>query len=123
MGTPLLNAPQSAILGMHGIFKRPVVINNEVIIRPMMYDSPRLYHCLFRLDLNSMFTVRELLLYSWSSPGQSAWEIFLCLIYFFLRRYVALTYDHRIIDGKDAVTFLKDIKQGVEDPSRLLLEL
>jgi 2-oxoglutarate dehydrogenase E2 component (dihydrolipoamide succinyltransferase) len=73
MGTPLLNGGQSAVLGMHGIFKRPVVIDNEVKIRPMMY--------------------------------------------------VALTYDHRIIDGSDAVVFLKDIKNSVEDPSRLLLDL
>lgn len=73
MGTPILNPPQSAVLGMHGIFKRPVVVDNKVEIRPMMY--------------------------------------------------VALTYDHRIIDGKDAVTFLKDIKNAVEDPARLLLEL
>ena len=62
MGTPIINPPQSAILGMHGIFKRPVAIGNEVKIRPMMY--------------------------------------------------IALTYDHRIIDGKDAVTFLKDIKNA-----------
>lgn len=72
-GTPILNPPQSAILGMHGIFKRPVVVDGEIQIRPMMY--------------------------------------------------VALTYDHRIIDGGDAVTFLKDIKQQVEDPSRMLLDL
>lgn len=73
MGTPILNPPQSAVLGMHGIFKRPVVVDNEVVIRPMMY--------------------------------------------------VALTYDHRIIDGSDAVTFLKDIKNSVEDPTRLLFDL
>lgn len=73
MGTPILNPPQSAVLGMHGIFKRPVVIDGQIVIRPMMY--------------------------------------------------VALTYDHRIIDGKDAVTFLRDIKNAVEDPARLLLEL
>lgn len=73
MGTPILNTPQSAVLGMHGIFKRPVVVGDKIEIRPMMY--------------------------------------------------VALTYDHRIIDGKDAVTFLKDVKNAVEDPSRLLLEL
>jgi len=72
-GTPILNPPQSAILGMHGIFKRPVVVDGKVEIRPMMY--------------------------------------------------VALTYDHRIIDGGDAVTFLKDIKQQVEDPARMLLDL
>lgn len=73
MGTPLLNAGQSAVLGMHGIFKRPVVVNGEIKIRPMMY--------------------------------------------------VALTYDHRIIDGSDAVRFLVDIKNSVEDPSRLLLDI
>jgi len=73
MGTPIINAPQSAILGMHGIFKRPVAIDDQVVIRPMMY--------------------------------------------------IALSYDHRLIDGKDAVLFLKDIKNNIEDPSRLLLDL
>jgi len=73
MGTPIINAPQSAILGMHGIFKRPVAIDDQVVIRPMMY--------------------------------------------------IALSYDHRLIDGKDAVLFLKDIKNAIEDPSRLLLDL
>merc|ERR1712176_936777 len=72
-GTPIINPPQSAILGMHGTFERPVAINGKVEIRPMMY--------------------------------------------------VALTYDHRIVDGREAVTFLKGIKQKVEDPRRLLLDL
>merc|ERR1711879_355658 len=71
MGTPIINPPQSAILGMHGITKRPVVVNDQVVIRPMMY--------------------------------------------------LALTYDHRLLDGKTAVTFLKSIKESVEDPRRLLL--
>ena len=73
MGTPIVNPPQSAILGMHGIFKRPVVINDKIEVRQMMY--------------------------------------------------VALTYDHRLIDGSGAVGFLKRIKEGVEDPSKLLLDL
>lgn len=73
MGTPILNAPQSAILGMHGINNRPVVVNGSVEIRPMMF--------------------------------------------------VALTYDHRIIDGREAVTFLKTVKELIEDPRRILLEL
>jgi len=73
MGTPIINAPQSAILGMHGIVKRPVAIDDQVVIRPMMY--------------------------------------------------IALSYDHRLIDGKDAVLFLKDIKNAIEDPTRLLLDL
>lgn len=72
-GTPILNPPQSAILGMHGIFKRPVAIGDKIEIRPMMY--------------------------------------------------IALTYDHRIIDGSTAVTFLKDIKNAIEDPQRLLLDV
>jgi len=72
-GTPIINPPQSAILGMHGTFERPVAINGKVEIRPMMY--------------------------------------------------IALTYDHRLIDGREAVTFLKGIKQKVEDPRRLLLDL
>lgn len=73
MGTPILNMPQSAILGMHGIHKRPIAVGDKVEIRPMMY--------------------------------------------------VGLTYDHRIIDGGTAVQFLKSIKNGVEDPSRLLFEI
>jgi len=73
ISTPILNLPQSAILGLHGIFKRPVAINGKVEIRPMMY--------------------------------------------------IALTYDHRIIDGREAVTFLKQVKELVEDPHRILLDL
>jgi len=73
MGTPIINLPQSAILGMHGIFDRPVAVNGKVEIRPMMY--------------------------------------------------VALTYDHRIIDGREAVLFLRKIKDCVEDPVRLVLDL
>lgn len=73
-GTPIINLPQSAILGMHGIFKRPVVVEGDKIeVRPMMY--------------------------------------------------VALTYDHRLIDGREAVTFLRKVKAGVEDPRRMLLDL
>lgn len=73
MSTPILNPPQSGILGMHKIEDRPVVINGKIEIRPMMY--------------------------------------------------IALSYDHRIIDGKEAVTFLVKVKEGIEDPSRLLLEI
>ena len=73
MSTPLLNPPQSAILGMHKIQQRPVVENGEIVARPVMY--------------------------------------------------IALSYDHRIIDGREAVQFLVSIKEAVEDPSRLLIEL
>ena len=73
MSTPILNTPQSAILGMHTIKQRPVVVDGEIVARPMMY--------------------------------------------------IALTYDHRIIDGKDAVLFLVAIKDALEDPARLLLNL
>lgn len=73
LSTPILNPPQSAILGMHAIIKRPIAIEDQVVIRPMMY--------------------------------------------------LALSYDHRIIDGKDSVQFLMHIKQSIEDPSRLLLDL
>ncbi|XP_034233471.1 dihydrolipoyllysine-residue succinyltransferase component of 2-oxoglutarate dehydrogenase complex, mitochondrial-like [Thrips palmi] len=66
MGTPIINPPQSAILGMHGTFERPVAIKGQVVIRPMMY--------------------------------------------------IALTYDHRLIDGREAVLFLRKIKAAVEDP-------
>ena len=73
LSTPILNTPQSAILGMHKIEKRPVVLNDEVVIRPMMY--------------------------------------------------VALSYDHRIVDGREAVTFLKRIKEFVENPERMMMEI
>ncbi|XP_077587282.1 dihydrolipoyllysine-residue succinyltransferase component of 2-oxoglutarate dehydrogenase complex, mitochondrial [Stigmatopora nigra] len=72
-GTPIINPPQSAILGMHGIFDRPVAVAGKVEIRPMMY--------------------------------------------------VALTYDHRLVDGREAVTFLRKIKSVVEDPRVLLLDM
>lgn len=70
MGTPIINPPQSAILGMHGIFERPIALNGQVVIRPMMY--------------------------------------------------IALTYDHRLIDGREAVLFLRKIKEGVEDPATIV---
>jgi 2-oxoglutarate dehydrogenase E2 component (dihydrolipoamide succinyltransferase) len=73
MSTPIVNPPQSGVLGMHAIQERPVAIDGEVVIRPMMY--------------------------------------------------VALTYDHRIVDGREAVTFLKRIKDTVENPARMLLEI
>jgi len=73
LSTPILNPPQSGILGMHNIVKRPVVVDDEIVIRPMMY--------------------------------------------------LALSYDHRIIDGREAVTFLVRIKQAIEDPERLLIEV
>jgi 2-oxoglutarate dehydrogenase E2 component (dihydrolipoamide succinyltransferase) len=73
MSTPILNAPQSGILGMHKIQERPMAVNGQVLIRPMMY--------------------------------------------------LALSYDHRLVDGKEAVTFLVAVKDHIEDPQRLLLDL
>ncbi|MEQ8746117.1 2-oxoglutarate dehydrogenase complex dihydrolipoyllysine-residue succinyltransferase [Pyruvatibacter sp.] len=73
MSTPILNAPQSGILGMHKIQERPMVVNGEIKVRPMMY--------------------------------------------------LALSYDHRIVDGREAVTFLVRVKESLEDPQRLLLDL
>lgn len=73
LSTPILNAPQSAILGLHNIVERPVAVNGQVVIRPIMY--------------------------------------------------LALSYDHRIVDGRESVSFLKAIKELIEDPSRLLLDL
>ena len=73
MSTPIINAPQSAILGMHNIIQRPVAVNGEVVIRPMMY--------------------------------------------------LALSYDHRIVDGRESVGFLVRVKQLLEDPARLLLDV
>jgi 2-oxoglutarate dehydrogenase E2 component (dihydrolipoamide succinyltransferase) len=73
LSTPILNPPQSGILGMHNIVKRPVVIDEEIVIRPMMY--------------------------------------------------LALSYDHRIVDGKESISFLVHIKKNLEEPARLLLDL
>jgi 2-oxoglutarate dehydrogenase E2 component (dihydrolipoamide succinyltransferase) len=73
MSTPIINPPQSAVLGLHRIEDRPVVRNGEIVIRPMMY--------------------------------------------------IALSYDHRLIDGREAVTALKTIKEAIEDPTRLLIDL
>ena len=73
LSTPILNTPQSGILGMHRIDKRPVVIDDEIVVRPMMY--------------------------------------------------IALSYDHRIVDGREAVTFLRRIKECVENPERIMLEM
>ena len=73
LSTPIINYPQSAILGLHNITERAVVVNREIVIRPMMY--------------------------------------------------LALSYDHRIVDGKEAVTFLVRVKESLEDPERLLLNI
>jgi 2-oxoglutarate dehydrogenase E2 component (dihydrolipoamide succinyltransferase) len=73
MSTPILNPPQSGILGMHKIQERPMVVNGQIVVRPMMY--------------------------------------------------LALSYDHRIVDGKGAVTFLVHVKEAIEDPQRLLLDV
>jgi 2-oxoglutarate dehydrogenase E2 component (dihydrolipoamide succinyltransferase) len=73
LSTPILNIPQSAILGMHNIIERPIALNGQVVIRPMMY--------------------------------------------------LALSYDHRIIDGRESVSFLKQVKELLEDPSRLILDV
>lgn len=72
-GTPIVNPPQSAILGMHSVRETPMVVNGQIVIRPVMY--------------------------------------------------LALTYDHRLIDGRDAVLFLVNIKKLIEDPRRILLDL
>ncbi|MEZ6068460.1 MAG: 2-oxo acid dehydrogenase subunit E2 [Planctomycetaceae bacterium] len=73
LSTPIVNPPQSGVLGMHGIFDRPIALNGQVVIRPMMY--------------------------------------------------IALTYDHRVVDGREAVSFLKRVKDAIEDPTRLILEV
>ncbi len=73
MSTPILNPPQSGILGMHAIKKRPVVIDDQIVVRPMMY--------------------------------------------------LALSYDHRIVDGRESVSFLVKIRDGIENPERLMLEV
>jgi 2-oxoglutarate dehydrogenase E2 component (dihydrolipoamide succinyltransferase) len=73
ISTPIINPPQSAILGMHSIQRRPMAVGNDIVIKPMMY--------------------------------------------------VAVTYDHRLIDGREAVLFLRAVKDNVEDPRRLLLDI
>ena len=73
LSTPIINPPQSAVLGMHRIEERPVVKDGQIVARPMMY--------------------------------------------------LALSYDHRIIDGREAVTFLVRVKEAIEDPTRLLIDL
>jgi len=73
LSTPILNPPQSGILGMHKIQQRPIAMDGEVVIRPMMY--------------------------------------------------LALSYDHRLVDGRDAVGFLVSVKETLEDPARLLLNI
>jgi 2-oxoglutarate dehydrogenase E2 component (dihydrolipoamide succinyltransferase) len=73
MSTPIINPPQSAVLGLHRIEERPVVRDGQIVARPMMY--------------------------------------------------LALSYDHRLIDGREAVTFLKTVKEAIEDPGRLLVDL
>jgi 2-oxoglutarate dehydrogenase E2 component (dihydrolipoamide succinyltransferase) len=73
LSTPIVNPPQSGILGLHAIQDRPIAVDGQVVIRPMMY--------------------------------------------------IALTYDHRIVDGREAVTFLKRIKEVIEAPARMLLEI
>ena len=73
LSTPIINPPQSAVLGMHRIEERPVVVDGQIVARPMMY--------------------------------------------------LALSYDHRLIDGREAVTFLVRVKEAIEDPTRLLIDL
>ena len=73
LSTPILNPPQSAVLGMHNIIQRPIVVNESIEVRPVMY--------------------------------------------------LALSYDHRIIDGKEAVSFLKIVKESLEQPKRLFLNI
>ena len=73
LSTPIINPPQSAILGLHAINDRPVALNGQVVIRPMMY--------------------------------------------------LALSYDHRLVDGREAVMFLVKVKQAIEDPTRLMLSV
>jgi 2-oxoglutarate dehydrogenase E2 component (dihydrolipoamide succinyltransferase) len=73
LSTPILNAPQSGILGMHRIEERPIAVEGQVVVKPMMY--------------------------------------------------LALSYDHRIVDGREAVTFLVRVKENLEDPARMVLDL
>jgi 2-oxoglutarate dehydrogenase E2 component (dihydrolipoamide succinyltransferase) len=98
-GTPIINPPQSAILGMHAIFDRPVARNGQVRKSQLIIAPASLAFL----------------------PSHSHLFIFQVVIRPMM--YVALTYDHRLIDGREAVTFLKKIKTAVEDPRSMLLEL
>lgn len=93
-GTPIINPPQSAILGMHGIFDRPVARNGQV-----------------RSAVNVLFLL-------WRNNVRLNYQVVIRPMMF-----VALTYDHRLIDGREAVTFLRKIKQTIEDPRTLLLSI
>ena len=110
-GTPIINPPQSAILGMHGVFERPVVRNGQVDICLKFLDPHLLGVFLYRLTFSQLpFSV-------------------LCCQSFSLQvvirpmMYIALTYDHRLVDGREAVTFLRTIKNAVEDPRIMLMDL
>ncbi|KHJ89683.1 dihydrolipoyllysine-residue succinyltransferase, E2 component of oxoglutarate dehydrogenase complex [Oesophagostomum dentatum] len=105
-GTPIINPPQSAILGMHGIFDTPVAINGKVEIRPIMKVALTYDHRL--IDGREAVTFLRKI--------KSAVEIRPIM-------KVALTYDHRLIDGREAVTFLRKIKSAVEDPRTILMNL
>lgn len=97
MGTPILNPPQAAILGMHAVNDRPVAINGQVTIN---------------LTLTLAFTLSLFLILECFSDRQVVIRPMM---------YLALTYDHRLIDGREAVTFLRKIKEAIEDPRVLLL--
>jgi 2-oxoglutarate dehydrogenase E2 component (dihydrolipoamide succinyltransferase) len=83
-GTPIINLPQTAVLGLHATKERPVVVKGQIVIRPMMY-----------LGISTP-------LFSFTD----------C---------TALTYDHRLVDGREAVTFLKTVKEFIEDPRKMLI--
>ena len=83
-GTPIINLPQTAVLGLHATKERPVVVKGQIVIRPMMYLGT-------------------------SIPCSSFTD------------FTALTYDHRLVDGREAVTFLKTIKELIEDPRKMLI--
>lgn len=102
MGTPIINPPQSAILGMHGIFERPVAVKGQV---SCLHDKIR-----SRTFTTNSETVRKL-----------TFSYFQVVIRPMM--YIALTYDHRLIDGREAVMFLRKVKAAVEDPRIILLGL
>lgn len=107
-GTPIINPPQSAILGMHGIFDRPVAVGGKVGIH-LPLDI-----CSYKQIKASQNTVHF---------GKEFYHFILSQVEIRPMMYVALTYDHRLIDGREAVTFLRKIKSVVEDPRVLLLDM
>ena len=118
-GTPIINPPQSAILGMHGVFERPVVRNGQVDLHLLFQPESSKS---FISQLNG-FLLTQYLLLSYLSNCHLHYQSFSLQVVIRPMMYIALTYDHRLVDGREAVTFLRTIKNAVEDPRIMLMDL